>query len=635
MNTQATMLVQSLGWALLHSLWQVLLIYCCLRIVLKVSGNVTARLKYHLSVAALAGSFVWFANTVYAQWQRLQAVTIHVTQSGADPAATKTYSLTTLPSSTYNTAVFNNIVKGIEPHFPLLVSLYVAGILFLLVRLAVNLLQIRGLGMKGLVQADAYWNEWMQQWQNNLDISRKVKLYLSDRINVPMTIGAMKPIILMPIATMSSLSSDQVEAILLHELAHIKRHDYLLNILQTIVETILFFNPFVWLISKIIRKEREHCCDDVVLGHLNLPLPYAKALATLESYRLNNTLAVAARGENKHQLLNRIKRIMEMKRKPVNYTQVGIAALLIIALLVSVAWFSPTLAQTKKVTTKDKKGNKTTVTSSNKTNKKGTVITRSVVIETKDEDSDGVHPNDVGNAEHVDKMVKEAMADVDWNGISKNVQVAIGDVDWDKIGKDVHVAIAGVDWDKMGNEVAVAVNGVDWNEMSKEMRKAGKELECVDWNDIQVKIDKAMNDPDLKRKIDIELENARNAHGTARVRVIDARKEMEQARAEMEEARQDMERDRKKMHRNSRSKSYSYSYNSGDYDEMLDRMESDGLLDRDKSFSVKKEDGELFINGKKQSASVLEKYDQYLGDADQVNIKGSKGNLNVNVNTNR
>ena len=188
-----------------------------------------------------------------------------------------------------------------------------------------------------------------------------------------------------------------------------------------------------------------------------------------------------------------------MKRKPVNYTQVGIAALLIIALLVSVAWFSPTLAQTKKVTTKDKKGNKTTVTSSNKTNKKGTVITRSVVIETKDEDSDGVHPNDVGNAEHVDKMVKEAMADVDWNGISKNVQVAIGDVDWDKIGKDVHVAIAGVDWDKMGNEVAVAVNGVDWNEISKEMRKAGKELECVDWNDIQVKIDKAMNDPDLKR----------------------------------------------------------------------------------------------------------------------------------------
>lgn len=627
MTTQATILVQSLGWALLHSLWQVLLIYCSLRIVLKLSGNTSARVKYHFSMAALAGSFGWFVNTCYAQWQKMQGVTIQVTQIGIEPATNKTYTLTTLPSSTvYNNVTLNSIIKYIEPSFPVLVALYIAGIAFLLMRLVVNLMQVRGLSNKGLSVTDAQWNEWLQQWQGKLEITRKVRLYFSERINVPVTIGALKPIVLLPIACMNNLSTEQVEAILLHELAHIKRHDYLLNILQTLVETVLFFNPFVWLISRIIRKEREHCCDDVVITYLNTPLHYAKALATLETHRMNNELALAATG-NKHQLLNRIKRIMEMKKKPTNYTQVGIAALVIACLLISIAWFSPSIAQTKKVVTKDKKGNTTKVTSTSKKNKKGdVVVSRSVIIEKSNKDNtDGVHPDDVGNEEHIGKLIKEAMDEVDWNSIGNTANVAIAGMNWDQVGKDIAVAVNGADQNKMCKEVTVALDGIDWMDISKEIAKAGKELKEVDWNEVQVKIDEAMNDPQIKKELKLAMADARNASANARVHVINAR-------ADMEDARREMEKERKNARNSS---SYSYSYSSGDYDKMLDDMQEDGLLNRDKSFSVKKAKGELYINGRKQPASVLEKYNDYIGDADEVNIQGSKGNLNVNVNTNR
>ena len=157
-----------------------------------------------------------------------------------------------------------------------------------------------------------------------------------------MMIGALKPVILLPIATINYLTTEQVETILLHELAHIKRHDYLLNIFQTIAETILFFNPFVWLISRIIRREREHCCDDIVIANMSSPLPYAKALAMLENTRLEaNNVALAATG-NKQQLLGRIKRIMGTRKNKLNYTQLTIVIVVVLAVTLTVATFTYT-----------------------------------------------------------------------------------------------------------------------------------------------------------------------------------------------------------------------------------------------------------------------------------------------------
>ena len=163
-------------------------------------------------------------------------------------------------------------------------------------------------------------------------------------------LGTLKPVILLPIATINHLTSGQLEAILLHELAHIKRQDYLLNMLQTAGETILFFNPFVWLISRIIRRQREDCCDDLVVANTASPLQYAQALAILEQGRSNDQqLALAATGNRKH-LLNRIKRIMVMKKDSPGYGQLSILLLsfITLAIIVAICTFTPSIAQRAK-----------------------------------------------------------------------------------------------------------------------------------------------------------------------------------------------------------------------------------------------------------------------------------------------
>ena len=128
-----------------------------------------------------------------------------------------------------------------------------------------------------------------------MGISRKVSVWISQHIDVPATIGFIKPVILIPFASLNNLSGDQLEAIILHELSHIKRNDYLINIMVAVIETILFFNPFVVLLSKVIKRERENCCDDFVLQYRYDPHSYAYALLRLEQSRATNLkLAIGA-----------------------------------------------------------------------------------------------------------------------------------------------------------------------------------------------------------------------------------------------------------------------------------------------------------------------------------------------------
>ena len=143
-----------------------------------------------------------------------------------------------------------------------------------------------------------------------LGIKKKVELFLSDHADSPMTLGFMKYVILIPLATINNLSTLQVEAILLHELAHIKRNDYLLNLMVTAVEMFFFFNPFCRLFVNAIRKERENSCDDLVLQFKYDPHLYVMALLSLEKSRHNDQpLVIAASGKNNKLLLQRVKRI--------------------------------------------------------------------------------------------------------------------------------------------------------------------------------------------------------------------------------------------------------------------------------------------------------------------------------------
>ena len=220
----------------------------------------------------------------------------------------------------------------------------------MVIRLSTGMLQLFSLRKNGILQPKPEITNLLISLKSRLHYDGPVQLLISMKAQVPMVVGFLKPFILVPAAAMTQLSTEQLETILLHELAHIKRHDYLINILQIVVETVLFFNPFAWLISAIIRREREHCCDDLVLDHTREPLSYATALAALaDQPGTGSVFTVAATGQSNH-LFNRIKRIMEMKKNPFSYSRMVAAILIITTVTCSIAWLTPAFARAKKGT---------------------------------------------------------------------------------------------------------------------------------------------------------------------------------------------------------------------------------------------------------------------------------------------
>src|SRR5205085_11492852 len=151
------------------------------------------------------------------------------------------------------------------------------------------------------------WQETLARLARRLRVSRPVRLCASALVEVPTVVGWLRPVVLLPVCALTALSAPQLEALIAHELAHIRRHDYLCNLLQTIIETLLFYHPAVWWLSKRVRIEREHCCDDAAVAATGDVLVYARALTALEQLRRRPApaLVIAANGGS---LMQRIQR---------------------------------------------------------------------------------------------------------------------------------------------------------------------------------------------------------------------------------------------------------------------------------------------------------------------------------------
>ncbi len=325
-------IAMALGHTLLYSLWQAFIVFICLRLVLKLIPNASSRIKYAVSGFAYFGIAAWFIITLILQLSIAQkAIAYHETliNSGFQQISSDSY---VTASSVFSFSYLNN-------YLPWIVAFYFIGMLWFTVRLIYNYFQTNVLKTNGLTHLDEAWLQKIEQLAMKLNVQKKVRAFFSKHIDTPMMIGFFKPLILLPLATINHLSTQQFEAILLHELAHVRRNDYLMNLLQSIVDTILFFNPFTWWITKNIREEREKCCDEMVL-QLSDPYHYARALLALEEPLRNRPFVMTAVGK-RPQLLHRIKNIMEMKNNRINLRQKLVALLVVISASFSVAWLSP------------------------------------------------------------------------------------------------------------------------------------------------------------------------------------------------------------------------------------------------------------------------------------------------------
>ncbi len=193
----------------------------------------------------------------------------------------------------------------------MLVLAWLCGVGVLTLRLISGWLWVQRMKSHGASPAADGWQHIVARLSRRLHIARHVRLLESTLVEVPTVIGWIKPVVLLPASALAGLSPQQLEAILAHELAHIRRHDYLVNLLQTLVETLLFYHPAVWWLSRRIRVERENCCDDLAVRLCGDPYTYAKALADLEELRgaarPQAFLAMAATGGS---LVERVRRLL-------------------------------------------------------------------------------------------------------------------------------------------------------------------------------------------------------------------------------------------------------------------------------------------------------------------------------------
>lgn len=325
-------LVQSLSWALVQSFVQGILVYMTISVLLWAIPASRSRLRYSLSLFSMLILSLGFIISCWREFEVLRVI---------KDAPIATLTATSLSVSTTRAVSSTFPLFFGSGFFHLLGSAYIVGVLLMSVRLFIGVRHIVKLRDMGIGVIPDSVEIMFRELKSKVAVTHPVKLLVSVRAHVPMVVGVFKPVILLPVSALAKLDAGQLETILIHELAHVKRYDYLANVAQAAIETMLFFNPFVWLISSVVRDEREHCCDDIVVRMVNNPLDYAEALtAVAGNSRGERSFAVAATGRS-GSLFARVQRITEGQDLRLNYSRFMAGIALLLAIAVSVAWAKP------------------------------------------------------------------------------------------------------------------------------------------------------------------------------------------------------------------------------------------------------------------------------------------------------
>jgi beta-lactamase regulating signal transducer with metallopeptidase domain len=293
--------VRALGWSLLHFLWQGAAVAALLASLDLLLERARPQVRYLLAAAALLLMLLLPVATFEALTRPAPVEAAGITAASLD-AAWPVWS----PPPTALAPM--DLRRRIEPLLPVLVGAWCLGVLLLSLRTVGGWALVRRLRRTRLGPVPLPVRKTVDRLVLALRVSAPVRLYQSALVEVPTLLGWLRPVILLPASALTGLTPSQLELILAHELAHVRRADYLVNLLQTAVETLLFYHPAVWWVSHRMRVEREHCCDDLAVGACGNVVPYARALADLEGLRAGPAaLAMAAAGGS---LFARIARLV-------------------------------------------------------------------------------------------------------------------------------------------------------------------------------------------------------------------------------------------------------------------------------------------------------------------------------------
>jgi bla regulator protein BlaR1 len=334
----ADRLIQAFSWMLIHSLWQGLLLAVITATVLLLTKKSGAVLRYNLVlvqfllfVLACSCTFVW-------EWNRSPLQSIVPLAGAIGGNASHFFNLDAVSIKQFA----NTFISYFSANAPMVVMLWFVLFMFRSVRMMGSLVYIHRAKNKYTYPPALYWKDRVEVLCQKLQLKRAVQLLESGFVKAPMVIGHLKPVILIPVGLLAGLPAEQVEAVLLHELAHIRRHDYFVNFLQTIAETVFFFNPGLLWISSLLRDERENCCDDIALAQTKNKREFVQALISFKEHALyGSNYAVAFPGKKNH-LLHRVTRILNNKNKTLGpgekvFFMMGIVMLSVIVATAAIA----------------------------------------------------------------------------------------------------------------------------------------------------------------------------------------------------------------------------------------------------------------------------------------------------------
>jgi bla regulator protein blaR1 len=292
-----TNLLQALGWAVLNSLWQMALLWVIYQLITGINKTAKSSIKTSLASGLLIAGFVWFIYTFLSVLTSQPATAVSSGLAGID-----------------TNLRLNN---WLQQTLPVTSVIYLVLLILPLLHFIRNYRYVHIIRRYGLTKADVQWRIFVNKVAVQMGIKKKVQIWISELVSSPVTIGFLKPVILFPLAAINRLTPEQLEAVLLHELSHIRRFDYLVNLIINAIQTILYFNPFVKAFVKTVEREREKNCDEMVMQFQYDPHGYATALLILEkANHMPRPLAIAAAGK-RNDLLNRVENILGVHKKPV------------------------------------------------------------------------------------------------------------------------------------------------------------------------------------------------------------------------------------------------------------------------------------------------------------------------------
>ena len=303
----ASPLAQAIGFALLQFLWQGAAIWAVTALLLLTLRRASPRLRHAVACLGLAAMVLATVTTTAGY---LRAPVAPGLGSGLAPLTglnlpASGASLSPAPVTNLSPSVFSR--EWLAPRLPFVMLVWAAGVLILTTHLFRGWWLVRRLRRTAIPITEQQVIALVHRIGDRIGVTRSLRLLESAFVEVPAVIGWLRPAIVMPATVLTGLPAAHLEAILAHELAHVRRADYLINFIQCVVEILLFYHPAVWWVSRQIRIEREHCCDDVAAS-LSDRLEYARALASLEELRHVPALAMGARGG---ELLGRIRRLVD------------------------------------------------------------------------------------------------------------------------------------------------------------------------------------------------------------------------------------------------------------------------------------------------------------------------------------